>query len=99
VNHQQYVKWDGDGFRKWAAKSRENTINVVNAILVGHKVEQQGYDIQYANSPGNETELFTRLDTRKGILRRAINMERTGFLLTRDTYEITYVHYRLISLK
>ena len=42
-NHQQYVKWDGDRFRKWAAKSGENTVNVVTAILASHKVEQQGY--------------------------------------------------------
>jgi len=42
-NHQQYIKWDGDRFRKWAAKSGENTVKVVNAILAGHKVEQQGY--------------------------------------------------------
>ena len=42
-NHQQYVKWDGDRFRKWATKSGENTVNVVNAILASHKVEQQGY--------------------------------------------------------
>ena len=42
-NHQQYVKWDGDRFRKWAEKSGSNTLSVVNAILAGHKVEQQGY--------------------------------------------------------
>jgi len=42
-NHQQYVKWDGDRFRKWAEKSGPNTVKVVNAILAGHKVEQQGY--------------------------------------------------------
>lgn len=42
-NHQQYIKWDGDRFRKWAEKSGENTVHVVNAILSCHKVEQQGY--------------------------------------------------------
>lgn len=42
-NHQQYIKWDGDRFRKWAEKSGENTVKVVNAILACHKVEQQGY--------------------------------------------------------
>jgi hypothetical protein len=42
-NHQQYVKWDGDRFRKWAEKSGSNTVKAVNAILAGHKVEQQGY--------------------------------------------------------
>ena len=42
-NHQQYVKWDGDRFRKWAKKSGENTVKVVDTILCSHKVEQQGY--------------------------------------------------------
>jgi hypothetical protein len=42
-NHQQYVKWDGDRFRKWAEKSGANTVKTVNAILAAHKVEQQGY--------------------------------------------------------
>jgi len=41
--HQQFVKWDGDRFRKWAEKSGINTVDVVNAMLSGHKVEQQGY--------------------------------------------------------
>jgi transposase len=42
-SHQQYVQWNGDRFRKWAAKIGPNTTAVVNAILNGHKVEQQGY--------------------------------------------------------
>jgi transposase len=42
-NHQQYLKWDGDRFRRWAEKAGPNTANVVNALLAGHKVEQQGY--------------------------------------------------------
>ena len=42
-NHQQYVKWNGDRFRKWAEKSGPNTVNVVNTLLAGHKVEQQSY--------------------------------------------------------
>ena len=42
-NHQEYVKWDGSRFRKWAEKSGENTLAAVNGILSVHKVEQQGY--------------------------------------------------------
>ena len=42
-NHQQYVQWNGDRFRKWAEKIGENTVTVVSAIFSGYKVEQQGY--------------------------------------------------------
>jgi hypothetical protein len=42
-NHQQYVQWNGERFRKWAAKAGQNTASVVEAILTGYKVEQQGY--------------------------------------------------------
>ena len=41
--HKQYAKWDGGRFRKWAAKIGENVATVVEAILSGYKVEQQGY--------------------------------------------------------
>lgn len=42
-NHQQYVQWNGDRFRKWAAKIGEATHTVIDALLSGCKVEQQGY--------------------------------------------------------
>ncbi len=42
-NHQQYVQWNGERFRKWAAKIGSNTVAVVESILTGYKVEQQGY--------------------------------------------------------
>jgi len=42
-NHQQYLKWDGDRFRKWASKYGANTVTVIESILTRHKVEQQGY--------------------------------------------------------
>lgn len=41
--HRQYAKWDGGRFRKWASKIGENAATVVETILSGHKVEQQGY--------------------------------------------------------
>jgi len=41
--HQKYLQWNGDRFRKWAATIGENTTAVVDAILTGLKVEQQGY--------------------------------------------------------
>jgi len=42
-NHQQYIQWNGERFRKWSAKIGPNTIAVVETILTGYKVEQQGY--------------------------------------------------------
>ena len=42
-NHQQYAQWNGERFRKWAAKIGPNTAAVVETILTGYKVEQQGY--------------------------------------------------------
>lgn len=41
--HQQYVQWNGERFRKWATNIGENTAVVVESILSGYKVEQQGY--------------------------------------------------------
>jgi hypothetical protein len=41
--HKQYIEWNGERFRKWAAEIGENTVTVVEAILTAHKVEQQGY--------------------------------------------------------
>ena len=42
-SHQQYIQWNGDRFRKWAAKIGQNTAAVVESILTGYKMEQQGY--------------------------------------------------------
>lgn len=42
-NHQKYLQWNGDRFRKWATKIGINTNVVIDAILSGYKVEQQGY--------------------------------------------------------
>jgi transposase len=42
-NHQQYTQWNGERFRKWATKIGPNTAAVVESVLSGHKVEQQGY--------------------------------------------------------
>lgn len=42
-NHQQYVEWNGERFIKWAAKIGYSTETVIQAILAGYKVEQQGY--------------------------------------------------------
>lgn len=41
--HQHYVEWNGDRFRKWAEKIGPNTNKAVNAMLASHKVEQQAY--------------------------------------------------------
>jgi transposase len=42
-DHQQYLQWNGDRFRKWAAKTGLNAACVVESILTRYKVEQQGY--------------------------------------------------------
>ena len=42
-DHQKYLEWDGDRFRKWAERIGINTYTVVNAILTSKRVEQQTY--------------------------------------------------------
>ncbi len=42
-DHQQYLEWNGDRFRKWAEQIGTNTCKVVNAILTSQRVEQQSY--------------------------------------------------------
>ena len=43
ANHQAYLEWNGDRFRKWAERIGTNTCRVVNAILASQRVEQQSY--------------------------------------------------------
>jgi len=42
-NHKQFVQWNGERFRSWAEKIGSNTAIVVEGILLGYKVEQQGF--------------------------------------------------------
>jgi len=42
-NHQQHAQWNGDRFRRWAAKIGPHTVCVVESILTSYKVEQQGF--------------------------------------------------------
>jgi transposase len=42
-SHQEYARWSGERFRSWAAKIGTNTAAVVESILTGYKIEQQGY--------------------------------------------------------
>ena len=42
-DHQKYTQWNSERFRKWAAKTGPNAATVVEGILTGYKVEQQGY--------------------------------------------------------
>lgn len=41
--HRQYLQWNGERFRKWAAKIGASTHTVIDALLSGYRVEQQGY--------------------------------------------------------
>ena len=41
--HQHYLEWNGDRFRKWAEGIGENTAKVIDAILRSKRVEQQSY--------------------------------------------------------
>ena len=60
--HQQYVQWNGDRFRKWAAKIGPNAAAVVETILTGHKVEQQGYRTCMALLKLSDTYTAQRLE-------------------------------------
>ena len=42
-DHQKYLEWDGDRFRKWAIKIGSNTKRTIDAILSSKAVEQQAY--------------------------------------------------------
>ena len=42
-DHQKYLEWNGDRFRRWADQIGSNTRKVVDAILASGKVEQQSY--------------------------------------------------------
>lgn len=42
-DHQEYLEWNGDRFRKWAARIGTNTCTVVEAIFSSQRVEQQSY--------------------------------------------------------
>ena len=42
-DHQKYLEWNGDRFRKWAERIGINTYTAVNAILTSKRVEQQTY--------------------------------------------------------
>lgn len=42
-DHQKYLEWNGDRFRKWADKIGINTYQAVDAILTSKRVEQQSY--------------------------------------------------------
>ncbi len=42
-DHQKYLEWNGDRFRKWAERIGINTYKAVDAILASKHVEQQAY--------------------------------------------------------
>ena len=42
-DHQKYLEWNGDRFRKWAERIGSNTHKVVDAILTSTRIEQQSY--------------------------------------------------------
>lgn len=42
-DHQQYLEWNSDRFRRWAEQIGINTYTVVNAMLSSKQVEQQTY--------------------------------------------------------
>ena len=43
ADHQKYLEWNGNRFRKWAEKIGINTYKAVDAILTSKRVEQQTY--------------------------------------------------------
>ena len=42
-DHQKYLQWDGDRFRRWAEAIGPNTSAVIQHFLSMYKIEQQGY--------------------------------------------------------
>ena len=42
-SHQQYLESNGDRFRNWAERIGSSTYQVVDAILISKRVEQQSY--------------------------------------------------------
>jgi len=43
LNHQRFIRWNGERFRSWAKKIGKNTLAVTEYLLTCYKVEQQGY--------------------------------------------------------
>ena len=41
--HQHYLEWNGDRFRRWAEGIGDNTAKVIDSILRSKRVEQQSY--------------------------------------------------------
>ena len=42
-DHQKYLEWNGDRFRKWAKQLGDSTYQVIDALLNSSSVEQQSY--------------------------------------------------------
>jgi transposase len=42
-SHRQYLEWDSKRFIRWAAEIGPNTLQVIQAVFDGLKIEQQGY--------------------------------------------------------
>lgn len=42
-DHQKFLEWNGDRFRKWAKRIGNSTYKAVDAILTSKRVEQQTY--------------------------------------------------------
>lgn len=42
-DHQKFLEWNGDRFRKWAERIGTSTYKAVDAILTSKRVEQQTY--------------------------------------------------------
>ena len=66
-NHQEYMQWNSDRFRAWAAKIGPDTTAVVEALFAGYKVEQQGYRTCMALLKLSEQFTPGRLETACGI--------------------------------
>ena len=43
ADHQEYLEWNGDRFRRWASQIGECTSEVIKSILTSQRVEQQSY--------------------------------------------------------
>lgn len=58
-DHQKYLEWNGDRFRKWAEQIGASTYTAVNAILTSKGVEQQTADPHRKHTASQEVPTIT----------------------------------------
>ena len=76
-DHQKYLEWNGDRFRRWADSIGINTRKAVDAILTSGRVEQQTYRSCMGLLKLAEKYSLTKLVQSAGSNRRFCGAKRT----------------------